>query len=150
MSDFLNQLSYWHWWVFAVVLVILEIFSPAAFFIWLGVASGVTGLLLLIAPEISWPIQFILFSALSILAVWLGRRWFKINTSETDQPFLNESNAELVGRICEVEQAIINGEGRVIVGDSTWKARGSDAAVGDKVKVISVNAAVLTVQNIKP
>ncbi|HIO93515.1 MAG TPA: NfeD family protein [Leucothrix mucor] len=146
MSDFLNQLSYWHWWIFAVVLIILEIFSPAAFFIWLGVAGGVTGLVLLIAPEISWPVQFIIFSVFSIVAVWLGRSWFKINTDETDHPFLNEPSAELVGRICKVEQAISGGEGRIIVGDSTWKALGPDAEIGTKVRIVSADTAVLTVE----
>jgi len=146
MSDFLNQLSFWHWLILAAVLVILEIFSPAAFFIWLGVAAGMTGLATLIAPEISWPIQFLIFSVLSIVAVWLGRSWFKLSTSENDQPYLNDSNAELIGRVCEVEQAIRGGEGRVIVGDSTWKALGPDAAAGDRVRIVSVNVAVLTVE----
>ena len=146
MSDFLNQLSFWHWLILAAVLVILEVFSPAAFFIWLGVAATMTGLTTLIAPEISWPIQFVIFSVLSIVAVWLGRSWFKLNTRESDQPYLNDSNAELIGRICEVEQAISGGEGRVIVGDSTWKALGPDAAIGEKVRIISVNVAVLTVE----
>ena len=146
MNDFLNQLSFWHWFILAAALVILEIFSPAAFFIWMGVAAGVTGSVLLIAPEISWPIQFLLFSVLSIVAVWLGRNWFKLNTSENDQPYLNDPNAELIGRICKVEHAISGGEGRVIVGDSTWKALGPDAAIGDKVRIVSVNVAVLSVE----
>jgi len=146
MSEFLNQLSFWHWLILAAVLVILEIFSPAAFFIWMGVAAGMTGLATLIAPEISWPIQFLIFSILSIVAVWLGRSWFKLNTSENDQPYLNDPNAELIGRICKVEQAITDGEGRIIVGDSTWKALGPDAAVGDKVRIVSVNVAVVTVE----
>ena len=33
--------DYWHWWVLAILLFILEVFSPAAFFIWIGLAAGI-------------------------------------------------------------------------------------------------------------
>ena len=26
-----DQIDYWHWWVFAIVLIILETFAPGAF-----------------------------------------------------------------------------------------------------------------------
>ena len=148
MSEFFSQLSYGHWWILAVLLIILEVFSPAAFFMWLGAAAGVTGLALLIAPDINWPAQLIIFSVLSVASVWLGRSWFGRHPIDSDQPFLNEQNAELIGRVCEVEHAIKNGSGRVIVGDSTWKAIGADAAIGEKVRVIAVDAAVLKVERI--
>ncbi len=149
MSELLTQLSdqlnHWHWWSLAVLLIILEIFSPAAFFLWLGIAAAVTGLITLIAPNLHWAIQLVVFSVFSIAAVWLGRSWFQRNPIETDQPFLNQSNEEFVGKIYVVEQAICNGSGRIKVGDSSWKATGEDAAVGDKVRVVSVDATVLTV-----
>jgi membrane protein implicated in regulation of membrane protease activity len=144
-----DQLSHWHWWSLAVLLVILEIFSPAAFFLWLGIAAAITGLITLILPEMHGAIQLIIFSLFSLVAVWLGRTWFKRNPIETDQPFLNQSNKEFIGKIYTVEQAIRNGSGRVNVGDSSWKATGEDAAIGDKVRVVSVSATVLNVERIK-
>ncbi|HFC93359.1 MAG TPA: NfeD family protein [Leucothrix mucor] len=152
MSELLTQLSdqlnHWHWWSLAVLLIILEIFSPAAFFLWLGIAAAVTGLITLIAPNLHWAIQLVVFSIFSIAAVWLGRSWFQRNPIETDQPFLNQSNEEFVGKIYVVEQAISNGSGRIKVGDSSWKATGEDAAVGDKVRVVSVDATVLMVERV--
>ena len=124
MSEFISQLSdqlsYWQWWSFAVLLIILEIFSPAAFFLWLGISAAITGLIMLIFPEMHWAIQLVIFSIFSIVSVWLGRTWFKRNPIETDQPFLNESNQEFVGKVYVVEQAISEGSsGRIKVGDST-------------------------------
>ncbi len=152
MSELLTQLSdqlnHWHWWSLAVLLIILEIFSPAAFFLWLGIAAAVTGLITLIAPNLHWAIQLVVFSIFSIATVWLGRSWFQRNPIETDQPFLNQSNEEFVGKIYVVEQAISNGSGRIKVGDSSWKATGEDAAVGDKVRVVSVDATVLMVERV--
>ena len=148
LSQLNDQLSYWHWWSLAVLLIILEIFSPAAFFLWLGIAAAVTGLITLIAPEMHWALQLVIFSIFSIVSVWLGRIWFKRNPIETDQPFLNQPNEEFVGKIVVVEQAISNSSGRVKVGDSSWKAIGEEAAVGDKVRVKSVNVTLLTVERI--
>jgi len=152
MNEFLSQLndqfSYWHWWSLAVLLIILEIFSPAAFFLWLGIAAAVTGFIILITPEMHWALQLVIFSIFSITSVWLGRIWFRRNPIETDQPFLNQPNEEFVGKTYVVEQAISGGSGRVKVGDSSWKATGEDAAVGDKVRVLSVNTTILIVERI--
>ena len=61
-----DNLEFWHWWVFAIVLVILEVFSPGAFFMWMGAAAGVTGLSLLVMPELSWQTQFVIFAIMSL------------------------------------------------------------------------------------
>lgn len=140
-----ESLVYWHWWVLGVLLFILEVFSPAAFFIWIGLAAGLLGLLLL-AVDLSWQTQIFIFAGLSVACVLLGRMWFKRNPIATDQPNLNRRGHELIGRTFKVEQAIVDGTGRIRVGDSTWKARGSDAGVGQKVKVVGIDSAVLRVE----
>ncbi len=145
MSSLFEQLVYWHWWVLGIILLILEIFSPAAFFMWIGFAAGVVGLVKLVIPSLIWEQQFLLFAALSVLAVVLGRSWFKRQPIETDHPDLNLRGAELIGQTYEVVQAITNGAGRIKVGETTWKVAGPDAAVGDKVRVINIDSAVLQV-----
>jgi membrane protein implicated in regulation of membrane protease activity len=141
----IEELDYWHWWVLAVVLLILEVFSPAAFFIWIGFAAGIMGLLLLIS-DFTWQTQFLMFAALSVICVVAGRSWFKRNPIETDEPNLNRRGHALIGRIFEVEQAIVDGTGRVRVGDSTWKVRGPDTETGVKVKVVGIDSTVLQVE----
>lgn len=138
-------LVYWHWLVLGVFLFILEVFSPAAFFIWIGLAAGLVGLLLLFI-DMSWQTQLFIFAALSVACVMLGRMWFSRNPIETDQPNLNRRGNELIGRIFKVEQAIVDGTGRIRVGDSTWKVRGPEAGVGQKVKVVGIDSAVLQVE----
>ncbi len=144
----LEVLDYWHWWILAVVLLILEVFSPAAFFIWIGFAAGIMGLLLLIS-DFTWQMQFLMFAALSVICVVAGRSWFKRNPIETDEPNLNRRGHALIGRIFEVEQAIVDGTGRVRVGDSTWKVRGPDTEAGVKVKVVGIDSTVLQVERAK-
>jgi len=141
-----DNLQFWHWFVFAIVLIILEVFSPSAFFMWLGAAAGATGLALLILPEMSWQIQFIIFSVASIASILVGRTFFSRKSANTDDPTLSQLEHELTGKIYEVEKAIINGSGRVKVGESTWKAQGSDCDAGASVKVVGVKGAVLLVE----
>lgn len=141
-----DNLLFWHWWVFAIVLVILEVFSPGAFFMWLGAAAGVTGLVLLILPELSWQIQFIIFAVTSIAAILVGRTFFNRKSANTDDPTLSQLEAELMGKVYEVEKPIRNGSGRVKVGESTWSAQGPDCKAGESVKVIGVKGAVLLVE----
>ncbi len=58
----LQQLDYWHWLILSVLLVILEIFSPGVFLIWMGLAAGLVGLLLLAFPELGWHYQLLGFA----------------------------------------------------------------------------------------
>ena len=141
-----DNLQFWHWWVFAIVLVILEVFSPGAFFMWMGAAAATTGMALLVMPDMSWQLQFIIFATASIIAILVGRTFFNRKSANTDDPTLSQLESELTGKIYTVEKAIINGSGRVQVGESTWKAQGPDCAEGSSVKVVGVKGAVLVVE----
>ncbi len=146
LNGVFDSLLYWHWWLFAIALIILEVFSAGAFFIWMGVAATFTGFILLLMPEISWETQFILFAISSILAILIGRAFFNRKENTTEDPTLSGQENSLIGKIFAVEQAITNGSGRVKVGESTWKANGPDCEVGSSVKVIAVDGAELIVE----
>ena len=141
-----DNLEFWHWWVFAIVLVVLEVFSPGAFFMWMGAAAGATGAALLVMPDLSWQIQFIIFSVASIVAILLGRTFFNRTSSDIDDPTLSQLEGELIGKTYLVEKPIINGSGRIQVGESTWKAQGPDCDAGSSVTVVGVQGAVLLVE----
>jgi len=146
LNGFFDNLLFWHWWVFAIVLVVLEIFSAGAFFIWMAVAAVITGLALLIMPEMSWQIQFIVFAVASIISIVVGRSFFNRKEINTEDPTLGELESSMIGKVFIVEQAIVNGSGRLKVGESTWKAKGPDCDVGSTVKVTAVNGAELIVE----
>ena len=146
LSGIFDNLVYWHWWVFAIILLILEIFTPGAFFMWMSATAGIVGAILLAAPELSWQTQFVIFAVTSIVAIIAGKAWFSRNPIDTDMPSLNAREDELIGKVFEVEQAIVNGSGRIKVGESTWKANGTDCEIGTSVRVTSVNGTELTVE----
>ena len=145
MSGIFDFLAWWHWWVFAVVFVILEIFSPAAFFMWMGFAAAITGVIVLVMP-MSWEMQFLIFAALSVASILIGRTYFRRHPIESEQPILNERGQELIGRVATVDQAIVNGKGRIRLGETTWSVSGPDAPAGQRVRVTGAQGSVLVVE----
>ena len=143
--QWLSQLDYWHWLILAVLLMILEVFSPGAFLLWLGLAAGAVGLLLLVFPDLSWQVQFILFALFSIITIFAVRAFLQRRPIETDQPHLNRRGEQYLERTFTLDEPIINGEGKIRVDDSTWKINGEDCPAGTRVKVTGVQGVVLLV-----
>ncbi len=146
MTELLSQLTFWHWWMLGVVLVILEVFSPGAFFLWMGIAAGVVGLLLLIFSGITWEFQMLLFALFSVASIVLWRRYLNNHPIPTDQPRLNRRGEQYVDRVFTLDNPIINGHGKIRVDDSTWKITGADCDSGARVKVVGVDGVVLQVE----
>jgi membrane protein implicated in regulation of membrane protease activity len=145
--NWLAQAEYWHWWVLGVVLLILEVFSPGAFFLWLGLAAGVVGAVLLLLPDLDWQLQLLLFAVLSVVSIVAGRSWLRRHPIETDLPTLNRRGEQYVGRVFTLEQPVVNGTGKIRVDDTTWKIRGDDREAGSRVRVTGVDGTVLLVDS---
>lgn len=142
----LEELGYWHWWILAAVLVILEIFAPGAFFLWLGIAAAVVGGIVLLAPAMDWEYQLLLFSILSVISIVVWRKFFLQKAADTDQPALNRRGEQYVGRLFTLNEPINDGLGKIRVDDSTWKIRGEDCPVGSQVEVTGVDGTILEVR----
>ena len=146
MSGF-DHLQYWHWFILAAIFVGIEMLTPGFFFIWLGGAALIIGLVTLVFSGMSWEVQLILFAALSAVSV-LG--WYKFGRKVligTDDATLNRRGESLVGRSGALVEPIVNGRGRVKIDDSVWSAEADeDAPIGAKVLVTGVRGAVLMVE----
>ncbi len=141
-----DHLVFWHWWIVAGVLLIIEMLAPTAFFLWLAIAAAITGLLTLIVPGMGAEWQLILFAVLSVLATLASRRWKLTKPGISDQPSLNRRGHYYIDRVFTLEEPVVNGIGKIKVDDSTWKINGPDLPAGDKVKVVSVDGVVLLVE----
>ena len=145
--DWLNQILFWHWWILAGVLLILELTSPVYFFLWLGFSAAAVGFLLLVFPGIPVEAQLVLFGALSIVAVLAWRKYREVHPPESDQPLLNQRGQQYTGRIFTLEHPIVNGVGKVEVDDSTWRVKGPDLPAGTRVRVVGVDGVVFIVES---
>lgn len=144
--ELLQNLEFWHWLILAVALVVLEIFSPGVFLLWMGVGAAITGLLLWLMPDLSWQIQLVAFALLSLGATVGARLFLHNHPIHTDQPALNRRGEQYVGRTFTLDSAIVNGQGKIRVDDSTWKIHGADCEAGSKVRVVGVDGVVLVVE----
>lgn len=148
MTHWLSLIQdHWGWLVFAALLGIAEVMIPGVFLIWIAIAAAITGLVALALP-IALPFQFLLFAALSIAAVYAGRRWYVDNPVASTDPLLNDRAARLIGHSVTVVEPIVDGEGRVKVGDSVWSATGPDTPMGARVRVIGIDGTVLLVESL--
>ena len=141
----LQHLTYWHWFILAAILIILEVFAPGAFMLWIGIAAGVVGAVLYFVPTLTWEYQFILFSIASVGSILAWRAWRQAHPVITDEPTLNRRGSQYIGRVFTLDAPIINGIGKIRVDDSTWKIEGADCPAGTKVRVAGIENTVLKV-----
>lgn len=134
------------WAAIALLLVAAETMAPGAFLLWMGIAAGVVSLIVLVAPGLSLLAQVVLFVVLSVVAVLAYRKWFRRRERPSDQPLLNRRAEQLIGRVLELDQAIVDGRGRVKVGDAFWSVSGPDLPLGSRVRVVAVDNMTLKVQ----
>ena len=134
----------WLWLIGGVVLGIAEMVLPGVYLMWIGGAAVLTGILALLLP-IGFAAQFAVFSIATIAAIYLGRNMLAKNPIISDDPKLNDRGARLVGLIVTAVEPVDSAHGRVKVGDSVWSARGTDAAVGDRLRVTGTDGNVLLV-----
>jgi len=130
------------WLVGGMALLILEIHTPGAFMMWLGLAACGTGLAIL-ATGIGFELQVVTFGVLAAISLGVGLRL-------RHRPVrLNTQQAGLAGR--SATALVFQGrEGRVRVGDSDWAARVpagiAEPIAGTRLRVEGVDGTVLIVR----
>lgn len=144
--SWLSQIDYWHWLVLGIVLVVLEVFSPGVYFMWLGVAAIVVGAVLYWLPDMSWQAQLVLFAVFSVVSIALVRILLQRHPIESDEPALNRRGEQYIGRVLTLSEPIVNGVGRVKVDDTLWRVEGPDCPAGTRVRVVGVDGVVFQVE----
>lgn len=142
----LENLVYWHWIVFGVVLLILEMLAPGAIFMWFGGGAILVGGLLFVFPDMAWEWQILIFALISLGCVFAWKRWRKNSPQDnTESGTLNQRGRALIGRQTLLVEAIKNGVGRVQIDDTFWRVEGGDLNKGTLVEVIETDGATLKV-----
>ena len=133
------------WAALALVLIGLETMAPGILLLWLGFAAAGVFVLLVLGLKLSILAQPLAFVALSFISVGVYFRYFRKSGESSDQPLLNLKQEQMIGKQINLETAIVNGEGRVKIGDAFWQVQGPDLPQGALVRVVSVDSAVLRV-----
>lgn len=140
----------WNWIILGAVLLAIEILTPGVYLLWLGIAAAITGLVSFLLWDVgfwTWQVQVLAFLILSIVSVLVGRRAFPTTgTEDTDQPLLNQRELQLVGRTATLEEPIVEGRGRIRLGDTLWRVTGPDLPDGARVRVTTAVNGELSVE----
>ena len=142
----LEEITYWNWWVFALVLITVEILVAGTFFLWMGISAAVVGLVLLLLPGLSWEVQLSLFAIFSIVSIFLSRIWLAKHARAEPPSTLNRRGSQYIGRQFTLTEPIVNGVGRLRVDDTIWRISGPDLEAGSQVTVEAIEGTILTVK----
>ena len=142
-----NLVGNYGWWLLALVLIGAEVLVPGYFMLWIGIAAGVMGALTFVLPAMSALAQAIVFALLAIASCAVYWRFVRpLAELRNDQPLLNRRGARMIGRRVVVVEPIVNGRGKVRVGDGAWLAEGPDLPAGQEVEVTGCEGTTLKVR----
>ena len=143
--------EWWHWIVLGFALVIAELAVPAFFIIWFGLGALLVGLALLVVP-LGATAQVALWVAASLAMVVLWLRVFKRGYHKT---LIGQSDGETIGEVgLMTKPAAPFARGKVrfqkpILGSEEWECVVDEPiALGERVKVVSVEGSFLKVQKV--
>lgn len=151
MEDF--QVLYWHWLVFGMILILLELAVPSFTIFWFGLGGLIVGFLLLLVPGIDLTWQILLWLIASTMFVIF---WFRVlKPHMADRTKSGMSREAVLGEtaiVIRVPEGARRGEIRFSVpmlGSDTWPFICTDkVAVGDRVTVQEIAGNTLLVKNI--
>jgi len=142
-----NLTMHYGWWLLALVLIGAELMMPGFFMLWIGMAAAAMGLILMVLPELSFLAQAVLFVVLALISCYVYWHFVRGAAGEiSDQPRLNRRAEQYIGKRYVLDTAIVNGRGKVKVGDSPWLAEGPDLPAGTEVEVVATDGSTLKVQ----
>ena len=131
---------WWYWILLGLVLAAIELATPGGFFfLFFAVSALLVGLLDLAGLLVSDPLQWGLFSVLSIVCLGVFRKPLleRMNRGEP-----HEAVDSLVGELATAFDAIPSGQhGRAELRGTTWTARNVDAltvVAGERCRVVAV------------
>ncbi|PLX78040.1 MAG: hypothetical protein C0614_08910 [Desulfuromonas sp.] len=147
------KLLYWHWLVFGMLLMLLELVVPSFTIFWFGLGGLVVGLLLLLVDiSLTWQI-FLWIVASSGFALF----WFKVlKPKMTDRTTAGIAREAVLGETAMVigkPKGDRRGELRFAVpmlGSETWSfICSADVEVGERVIVREVSGNTMIVESMQ-
>lgn len=148
MLEFLNEsVLWWHWVVFGIILLIVEMNSGTFFILGLGVAAVLVGVMDLLLGT-SFNTELLVWMVLSLLSIAAWFKWLR----EPHKTKSGQSNYRL-DTLGTVEAAIApHSRGKVkfdspVLGNTVWHATATvDIAKDTRVKIVQVNGQLIEVE----
>ena len=140
--------AHYLWWILALLLIAGELLVPGYFMLWIGLAAAAMGVLLWLVPSLGLLAQAVLFAVLAFASCMAYARLLRprLERSEPGSERLNRRAEQMIGQRYELIEPIVNGRGKVRVGDGAWLAEGPDSPAGSEVEVTACEGTTLKVR----
>ncbi|MCM8556978.1 NfeD family protein [Sphingomicrobium sediminis] len=135
------------WWLIGgFLLLAMELMAPGVFLAFVGAAAIATGVFTW-AFDLGVTHQIILMIVYTAVAVLIGKRMYAHPAHDESDGMMNDRARQLIGRKVTVKSDFVDGEGRVVLGDSEWNARAAyDAEAGDRMVITKVEGTRLVLE----
>jgi membrane protein implicated in regulation of membrane protease activity len=144
------SLSWWAWAILGACVALAELHAPGNYLIWIALGAAATAAASG-AFEMSLAAQIGIFAAASALSCLVGYFVYRgLNRPVAGDLALNQRNLHVVGAHGVVCEAIVDGRGKVRLGDSVWLAEGPDLPAGTRIAVTSVRGTLVVVAESPP
>src|SRR5690606_31583320 len=146
--DVINYLAAngpWSWIIAGLVLLGLELVVSGFFLVWLGIAAVLTGLITLAQP-LPWAWQWLIFGALSLASILVWTSISRRRLADSTEPELNRRTDRYIGHEAVLDRPIVDGYGRLSLGDTIWRISGPDLPIGQRIRIVGADGAVLRVE----
>ena len=141
------RVLFWYWWALGAVFLVLEMLLPGVVFLFLAIGAAAAGVFLLVVPGLSIELQLLTFAVVSVVAaVGLRKTLRRLQHIDSPPNSLNARGDALIGQIFVLDSPILNGRGRITLGDGSWSVTGPDMVKGTRVRVAAVQGTELKVE----
>ncbi|EIF50241.1 hypothetical protein SULAR_09214 [Sulfurovum sp. AR] len=147
MIEFLNEtVLWWHWIVFGIALLILDMSMGTFFILGLGIAAIIVGILDIFL-DTSFTLELTIWMILSILVIAVWFKWFR----EEPVTESGQSNYRLDTLGVVMEDIQPHSRGKVtfdtpVLGNTSWHAISKvDIAKGTRVKIVQISGQLIEV-----
>ena len=142
---------WWHWLIFGMTLILMEMLVPSFTLFWFGLAAFLVALVLFFTPQASLSLQIILWALGSIGFTVLWFKYFKPTmTDRTKAGISREAVTGETGIVTRVPQNDIRGIVRFampLLGADEWEfICHEDCSIGDRVEITDVSGNTLIVR----
>jgi len=142
----LNDITWWHWIVFGVILIVIEMSTGTFFMLTLGVSAILVGTLDVLF-ELSFKTEILLWLLFSIFSILAWMKWFKEKTvSNSGQ---SDYRLDTLGTVTELIKPHQRGKvtfDTPVLGNTQWHATAkTDIEPGTRVKIVEINGQLIEV-----
>lgn len=143
----MEWLSDWGGWlIVGFILLILETLAAGVFIVWWGISALIVAGIVALVPHLPLSWQLAIFAIIAIIFSLIWWKYQHKKDSEEDQQInLNARGHAMHGAQGVVVEVLENGVVRGKFGDTTWRVKGENLNVGDKIKVEQVEGITLLV-----